>query len=47
MRGDAAHFLEQMDTPEARALLEQLRDDPDAQVRELVTDALEGGQTDS
>lgn len=47
VRGDAAHFLEQMDTPEARALLEQLREDPDAQVRELVADALEGGQTDS
>ncbi|RMG59352.1 MAG: HEAT repeat domain-containing protein [Gammaproteobacteria bacterium] len=40
VRGDAAHFLEQLGTPEARSLLEGMREDPDPQVRELVRDAL-------
>lgn len=41
IRADACHYLSLIGGPEAIAALRERLDDPDAQVREVVTDALE------
>jgi len=40
IRGEACNILGLINTPEARALLQTMTNDPDPQVREIVTDCL-------
>ena len=41
VRGEAANILGLINTPESLALLEPLRHDPEAQIREIVSDYLD------